>query len=96
LIAEIQRVVTVQEAKDTKRLARDTRKLCRTGQIGVVRGLGVVLVLIGVGVAIAAIVDAFPWDETIVSTALLVGGVGLFRVRYQDRRPLPVPAFARC
>ena len=93
LIAEIQRVVTLQEAKDTKRLARDTRKFCRTGQIGVVRGLGVVVVLIGVGVAIAAIVDAFPWGETIVSTALLVGGVGLFRVRYQDRRPLPVPAF---
>src|SRR5206468_10739181 len=75
LIAEIQRVVTLQEAKDTKRPARDTRKFCRTGQIGVVRGRSVVLVLIGVGVAMAAIGDAFPWVATIASTALLGGGV---------------------
>jgi Zn-dependent protease with chaperone function len=93
LIVEIQRVVALQEARDTKRLARDTRKFCRRRGIGVARGFGIIALLIGLVYAIAAISDAFPLDQTIFATALLVGGVALFRIRYRDRRPLPIPAF---
>ncbi len=93
LVNEIQRVVALQEEKDTKRLARETRRFCRPASAGVTRTVGAVLVLTGTATGIAAIADAFPLGLTMFTTAMLVGGVGLFRVRYRDPRPLPVPAF---
>jgi Zn-dependent protease with chaperone function len=93
LISEIQRVIALQEAKDTKRLARDTRKFCRAEGISLVPFVGVVGFVLGLGLALAAIADAFPLGLTAAATAMLAVGLVLVRHRPRDRRPLPVPAF---
>src|SRR5213078_4458969 len=63
LVAEIQRVTAVQERKDTRQLARDTRKLCRA------EGIGGPVALLGVGALIAGLLfgligatSGFPLD----------------------------------
>lgn len=93
LISEIQRVIALQEAQDTKRLARDTRKFCRAEGMTLVPFLGAVGLVVGVALALVAIADAFPFGTMAAATALLAGGLVLVRHRYRDRRPLPVPAF---
>jgi len=93
LIVEIQRVLAAQEAKDAKRLARDTRKFCRKGEIGVARGLGVIAIILALGIGLAGAGDGFTLDMIVAMGISLAAGMALFRVRYRDRRPLPVPAF---
>lgn len=93
LISEIQRVIALQEAKDTKRLARDTRKFCRAEGMTLVPFLGAIGLVVGVVLALLAIADAFPFGLTAAATAMLAAGLVLVRHRYRDRRPLPVPAF---
>src|SRR5438128_1844623 len=95
LIPEIQRVVATQEGKDTRQLARETRKLCRA------EGIGGPVALLGVGALIAGLVlgligatSGFPLDMMGTAVGALVAGVLLVRhPRYRDRRPLPVPAY---
>src|SRR6266487_2755936 len=95
LAAEIQRVIAVQERKDTRQLARETRKLCRA------EGIGGPVALLGVGALIAGLVlgligatSGFPLDMMGTAVGALIAGVLLVRhPRYRDRRPLPVPAY---
>jgi len=95
LIPEIQRVVATQEGKDTRQLARETRKLCRA------EGIGGPVALLGVGALIAGLVlgligatSGFPLDMMGTAVGALIAGVLLVRhPRYRDRRPLPVPAY---
>ncbi len=95
LAAEIQRVIAVQERKDTRQLARETRKLCRA------EGIGGPVALLGVGALIAGLVlgligatSGFPLDMMGTAVGALIAGVLLVRYpRYRDRRPLPVPAY---
>ena len=93
LVVEIQRVIGVQEARDTKRLARATRQFCRAQGLTLVPGLGVLALVLGLGIAVAAIGDAFPFDLSAAATATLTVGVVLIRYRPRERRPLPVPAY---
>ena len=95
LAAEIQRVIAVQERKDTRQRARETRKLCRA------EGIGGPVALLGVGALLAGLVlgligatSGFPLDMMGTAVGALVAGVLLVRYpRYRDRRPLPVPAY---
>ena len=95
LAAEIQRVIAVQERKDTRQRARETRKLCRA------EGIGGPVALLGVGALIAGLVlgligatSGFPLDMMGTAVGALIAGVLLVRYpRYRDRRPLPVPAY---
>ncbi len=95
LAAEIQRVIAVQERKDTRQLARETRKLCRA------EGIGGPVALLGVGALIAGLVlgligatSGFPLDMMGTAVGALIAGVLLVRYpRNRDRRPLPVPAY---
>jgi Zn-dependent protease with chaperone function/tetratricopeptide (TPR) repeat protein len=93
LIVEIQRVVAVQEAKDSQHLARETRKFCRPQTMALAPVIGWVMLIFGVGFAFITIGDAFPFGLLVSTTALLTVGVKLARYRYEDTRPLPVPAF---
>src|SRR2546429_9834918 len=55
LVAEIQRVIAVQERKDTRQLARETRRLCRAEGIGGPVALpGAVALLAGRALGLAA------------------------------------------
>src|SRR2546426_2821035 len=95
LAAEIQRVIAVQERKDTRQRARETRKLCRA------EGIGGPVALLGVGALLAGLVlgligatSGFPLDMMGTAVGALIAGVLLVRYpRYRDRRPLPVPAY---
>ena len=95
LVAEIQRVIAVQESKDTRQLARETRKLCRA------EGIGGPVALLGVGALIAGLVlgligatNGFPFDMMGTAVGALIAGLLLVRYsRYRDRRPLPVPVY---
>ncbi len=95
LAAEIQRVIAVQERKDTRQRARETRKLCRA------EGIGGPVALLGVGALLAGLVlgligatSGFPLDMMGTAVGALIAGVLLVRhPRYRDRRPLPVPAY---
>jgi len=95
LVTEIQRVIAVQERKDTRQLARETRKLCRAEGIGgPVALLGVGALLVGLVVGLIGATSGFPLDMMGTALGALIAGVLLVRLpRYRDRRPLPVPAY---
>jgi tetratricopeptide (TPR) repeat protein len=94
LVAEIQRVIAVQERKDTRRLARETRKLCRPEGSSVVSFLGAMGIIVALVVGVIGAADGFPLDMTGIAVATLAAGVVLVRhPRYRDRRPLPVPTY---
>jgi len=94
LVAEIQRVIAVQEGRDTKRLARDTRRLCRAEGISVVSFLGGTGLIVGLVLGVIGAIDGFPLDMMGAAAAALAAGVVLVRhPRHRDRRPLPVPAY---
>ena len=95
LAAEIQRVIAVQERKDTRQRARETRKLCRAEGIGgpvALRGVGALLA--GLLLGLIGATSGFPLDMMGTAVGALIAGVLLVRYpRYRDRRPLPVPAY---
>jgi len=94
LVTEIQRVVALQERKDTQRLARDTRKLSRAESTSVPSGLGVIGLIVGAVVGLIGATNGFPLDMTGIAVGVLVAGVVLVRLpRHRDRRLLPVPAY---
>jgi Zn-dependent protease with chaperone function len=94
LVAEIQRVIAVQEGRDTKRLARDTRRLCRAEGITVVSFLGGIGLIVGLVLGVIGAADGFPLDMMGAAAAALAAGVVLVRhPRHRDRRSLPVPAY---
>ena len=95
LAAEIQRVIAVQERKDTRQRARETRKLCRADGIGgPVALLGVGALLAGLVLGLIGATSGFPLDMMGTAVGALIAGVLLVRYpRYRDRRPLPVPAY---
>src|SRR6267154_1988562 len=94
LVAEIQRVIAVQERKDTRRLARETRKLCRPVGSSVVSFLGAMGIIVALVVGVIGAADGFPLDMMGIAVATLAAGVVLVRhPRYRDRRPLPVPTY---
>jgi len=94
LVTEIQRVIVLQEEKDTKQLTRDTRKLCRPEHIGLVSFLGAIGILVGLVVGVIGATDGFPLDTMGAAAATLAAGVVLVRYpRHRDRRLLPVPAY---
>ena len=95
LAAEIQRVIAVQERKDTRQRARETRKLCRAEGIGgPVALLGVGALLVGLVLGLIGATSGFPLDMMGTAVGALIAGVLLVRYsRYRDRRPLPVPAY---
>src|SRR2546425_5396738 len=95
LAAEIQRVIAVQERKDTRQRARETRKLCRAEGIGgPVALLGVGALLVGLVLGLIGATSGFPLDLVGTAVGALIAGVLLVRhPRYRDRRPLPVPAY---
>src|SRR5919197_4288800 len=94
LVAEIQRVVAVQEARDRKRLARETRRLCRAEGISVVSFVGVIGLITALVLGVAGAASGFRPDTMGAAAATLAASVVLIRrPRHRDRRPLPVPAF---
>ncbi len=94
LVTEIQRVIALQEGKDTRQLARDTRKLCRPEGVGLVSFLGAIGILVGLVVGVIGATDGFPLDTMGAAAATLAAGVVLVRYpRHRDRRLLPVPAY---
>ncbi len=95
LAAEIQRVIAVQERKDTRQLARETRKLCRAEGIGgPVALLGVGALIVGLVLGLIGATSGFPLDMMGTAVGALIAGVLLVRYpRNRDRRPLPVPAY---
>src|SRR5437879_3137610 len=94
LAAEIQRVIAVQERKDTRQRARETRKLCRAEGIGGPVLLGVGALLAGLVLGLIGATSGFPLDMMGTAVGALIAGVLLVRYpRYRDRRPLPVPAY---
>ena len=94
LAAEIQGVIAVQERRDTQRLARETRKLCRPEGSSVVSFLGAMGIIVALVVGVIGAADGFPLDMMGIAVATLAAGVVLVRLpRYRDRRPLPVPAY---
>lgn len=94
LVTEIQRVVAVQEREDTRRLARETRKLSRAQGLSVASGLGVIALIVGVVVGLIGATNAFPLDMMSIGVGTLVAGVVLVRLpRHRDRRQLPVPTY---
>src|SRR6266704_978349 len=95
LAAEIQRVIAVQERKDTRQRARETRKLCRAEGIGgPVALLGVGALIVGLVLGLIGATSGFPLDMMGTAVGALIAGVLLVRYpRYRDRRPLPVPAY---
>ena len=94
LVAEIKRVIAAQERRDTKRLARDTRKWCRAEGISVASFLGGIGVIVGLVLGVIGATDGFPLDMMGAAAASLAAGVALVRhPRHRDRRPLPVPAY---
>src|SRR6266566_2654867 len=95
LAAEIQRVIAVQERKDTRQRARETRRLCRAEGIGgPVALLGVGALIVGLVLGLIGATSGFPLDMMGTAVGALIAGVLLVRYsRYRDRRPLPVPAY---
>src|SRR6059036_1506300 len=79
LVTEIQRVIALQEEKDTKQLTRDTRKLCRPEGIGLVSFLGAIGILVGLVVGVIGATDGFPLDTMGAAAATLAAGVVLVR-----------------
>src|SRR5436309_13091967 len=95
LVAEIQRVVTVQERRHPRQLLRETRKLCRAEGIGGPAALlGVGALIVGLVLGLIGATSGFPLDIMGTAVGALIAGVLLVRhPRYRDRRPLPVPAY---
>ena len=94
LVTEIQRVAAVQERKDTRRLARDTRKLSRAEGTSVPSSLGVISLFVGIVVGLIGATNQFPPDMMSIAVGTLIAGVVLVRLpRHRDRRQLPVPAY---
>lgn len=94
LVTEIQRVAAVQERKDTRRLARETRKLSRAQGTSVPSGLGVTGLIVGIVLGLIGATNGFPLDMMSIAGGALVAGVVLVRLpRHRDRRQLPVPAY---
>lgn len=92
--AEIQRVVAIQEEKDTRRLARETRKWCRPEGVGFASLLGAIGLIAGLVIGVAGATNGLPLDMMATAAgALVVGLVLVRRPRHRDHRPLPVPAY---
>ena len=72
LVTEIQRVIAVQERKDTRRLARDTRKLCRAEGIGIAAFVGAIVLIVGVVLGLIGATSGFPLDMMGAAVATLV------------------------
>jgi Zn-dependent protease with chaperone function/Tfp pilus assembly protein PilF len=96
LIAEIQRVVALEEQKDTKALDRWSRKVRSQSYRSPVQSFGLLLALIG------GVVGVLVWLTVSMSVGLLVfmaatiiPGILAYRFGgYRERAPLPVPDFS--
>jgi len=93
LAVEIQRVLLEEERGDSRRLARETRKLTGGGKRRQWRWYAVLLVLVGVLIAFAA-----PYGSGFVNGAIAIGAFGaavhfLRRSAYREPTPLPVPRY---
>jgi Zn-dependent protease with chaperone function/tetratricopeptide (TPR) repeat protein len=96
LIAEIQRLVALDEEKDSKRLDRWTRKVRSHGQTQPLQALGALAIGAGLlGGGIAWLV--FGGSLGLVSFIFLTTVAGVLLCKfggYRSRTPLPVPDFA--
>ena len=94
LIAEIQRVVAVQEAKDSKELRKWTSKLSLHADLGPMQGLGLVLIL-GGGISSLVIWSMIGGGASLlVLLTSFVLGVVCYRKRYNEKLSLPIPDYA--
>ena len=93
LVAEIERVAWKQEQRNTKQLARETRKLVKREDSSALGAIGVIAIAFGVIIGIIAVgggmMDA--WATAIVS--LVVGVIAYRAGAYRDRLVLPVPKY---
>jgi len=93
LMTEILRMIAEQERKDTKQLARSTRKTLGGGRARPLQWLAVPFIAVGLFVAIAGLSDQSA-GEVLLSAVSIGAGVFLVRQgRYRDRALLPIPAF---
>jgi Zn-dependent protease with chaperone function/tetratricopeptide (TPR) repeat protein len=94
LAAEIQRVVVLEEGRDSKTLAKQTRKLSRPVQTKGITFFGGTLIAIAVIVAGFGLFEPITIEGVVSTIALVVaGGLALRAGRHRDRRWLPVPAY---
>lgn len=96
LVAEIQRLNAEQEQKDSKLLARWTRKTRSARDITAVQGLGFILILVGIfgGIGFWS-GEASLFSLAIFVTIFVALGVVLIKVGYyREGVDLPVPTYA--
>lgn len=90
---EIARIVAEQEQKDTKTIARWTRKRLGRGRARPLQWLGILMVAGALFVAIAAFSDGSPL-ELLVTAGFFAAGSGLIQFgRYRDSAPLAIPQY---
>ncbi len=95
LVAEIERTLQAAEKEDLKQLRRWLRKTRRGARIRPAQWPGVLLVITGIVLSLAALLNG-QWVAAVLCLAVFIPlGMVLFRViRPRDRQPLPVPSFA--
>jgi len=93
LTTEIARIVAEQEQKDTKTIARWTRKRLGRGRARPLQWLGVLLIAVGIFVAMTVFSDASAL-ELLVAAGLSATGAGLIHFgRHRDGAPLAIPQY---
>ena len=96
LMAEIQRVVALEEQKDAKALNRWGRKIKSSSQLHPVQLLGVVVGLIGlIGGIVFWLMAEMSWGLLLFMAATIIPGILCYRCcGYRERAALPVPDFS--
>jgi len=94
LVAEIERIQALEERRDSRVLAKATRRFSRAPHKRFMRGLGVVTAGFGMAMGLSLILDGMQIDGLIVALALVGLGVALTRYKdHHDRLSLPVPPY---
>ena len=97
LMAEIQRVLAIEELKDSKALDRWSRKLGSHSHLRPVQSLGVIVGLTGLiaGVVCWLTVGTSLGLFEFMAFTIIPGALAFRLARYRDRTPLPIPDFAQ-
>lgn len=94
LLGEIQRVVEREERRDTKRVAKEARRLDVPTRTTAGKFFGAILIGLGAILVLAAFGLGLTLELVATSVSCLLIGIGLYRFTGPGLRvPLPVPAF---